>query len=272
MPISQQLDENTKHKWQDLLSYLHQNGKNGLVAAFSGGVDSSLLALAAREAGIDVRLLSVENPLISEFDRHFAKNIAQELGLAHYPLQMDALAIKEVAENSRERCYACKKTMLSVLQSWACERGIGAVAEGSNVDDMASYRPGQRAVDELGVLQPLREAALRKDEIRALARHFGLSNWQRPSSPCLASRFPYDICLTEELLHRVEQGEALLRSWGFTEYRLRCHGDTARIELAEEEWTRFFADKKKFVRGLKSQNFRHVVLDLEGLKSGGFDK
>ena len=158
------------------------------------------------------------------------------------------------------------------MRNLAARRGSSQIAEGSNQDDLGQYRPGAAACRELGVLQPLILAGLGKVEIRALARDIGLPMAERPASPCLASRFPYDTALCRDKLAQAEAGEALIRELGFREFRLRCHDHFCRIELHPEQWPRLLVQREALVTGLKALGWQRITLDLEGFASGSFDR
>jgi uncharacterized protein len=174
--------------------------------------------------------------------------------------------------NPRNRCYLCKRSFLTRLTELAEQEGCAAVAEGSNVDDLGDDRPGMRAVAELGVLSPLREAGLTKQEIRALSRERSLPTWDRPASACLASRIPYGEEITVEKLRMVEQGEDYLRSLGFGQLRIRLHGTLARLELLPEEFDNLLPLRENVYETLRSMGFSYVALDLQGYRTGSLNE
>lgn len=243
-----------------------------MALAFSGGVDSSLLARAAQLAGVRPLLaLTFITELTPAADGDSAARVAAELGLEQRIEQMPVLELAPVADNAPDRCYHCKLRLLRRLQELAQELGLGLTADGSNADDLGVYRPGLRAAAELGVAHPLAAVGLTKADIRALSRELGLSVAERPSSPCLASRFPYHTRLTGHKLAQVAAGEDFLRGLGFAALRLRCHDDLARIEVEPEQLPLLLAQRQPVVAGLRQLGFRHVSLDLAGLTSGSFD-
>ena len=259
--------------WQRLLGCLNTVGKSGLALAFSGGVDSSLLALAAREAGLQPFFAcTFVSPLLPESDLFSAQEIAAWLGVEHRLLAVDPLSLPAVAQNHRDRCYHCKKAMFQRLKAEASSAGIFTLADGSNREDLLEYRPGNQAGIEMGVVRPLALCGLGKREIRALAQEAGLPNANRTSSPCLASRFPYDTPLRTDALTRVDRGERYLRKLGFSSLRLRAHGDLARIEVLEAESGLLFAQKEQISAYLRELGFSYITLDLEGLIPGRFDR
>lgn len=267
------MEAQLQQKWQSLLDYLRDAAAGGLAVALSGGVDSALLALAAREAGIEpLALVCFVTPLHSADDTAAAERAAQEMGLPLTLLSADTLALPQVAQNSRQRCYHCKKALFSELLTWAAQHNLAAVAEGSNSDDALTFRPGGQAAAELGVLRPLAEAGLNKAEIRRLAAQAGLSAAARPSTPCLASRFPYDTPLSPAALQAVAAGEELLRQRGFSELRLRAQGQWCRLELPPESWPQLLELREEIVPALRELGWTYIVVDMEGLRSGSYDR
>ncbi len=265
-------DLKTEQKLRCLLALLEQYRQGGLAVAFSGGVDSTLLAAAAFQVlGSKLLLVNFCNPLEAAADRHLAVDLAVAQGWPFVQLAADPLSLPQVAANTRERCYHCKSLLYRLLRQQAAEMGITACADGNNSDDLAVYRPGSRAGAEQGIVHPLVEVALTKAEIRALARQLQLPNWQRPAAGCLASRFPYGQPLTEDALRRVEAGEALLRQQGFDALRLRVHGDVARIELPREQLPQLLACSGLAAQ-LRQLGYRYITADLEGLCSGSMDR
>ncbi len=244
-----------------------------MLVAYSGGVDSTLLAFAARDALGD-RSLAVF--AVSEVCPHSeaiaARATAAELGLDLVEVETDELDDPVFAANTPDRCYTCKQELFSVLREVADSRGLAFVADGSNADDLADHRPGRRAAAEIGVVSPLQDAGLTKDEIRAISRRLGLPTADKPSMACLASRFPYGTPLDRASLARVEAAEDSVRALGFRQFRVRSHGDVARLEVAPEELERAFAGREALSAALRQAGFAYAALDMDGYRTGSLNE
>jgi uncharacterized protein len=249
-------------------------GCQSLLVAYSGGVDSAYLAWAA-DAALGERALAVTaiSASFSAHDREQAERCARQGGFRHEFIHTGELANPLYVANHADRCYHCKTELFDALDRMAAERGFAAVAYGINADDPHDFRPGHRAAAEHRVLAPLLDAGLTKAEIRTLAREAGLPVWDRPASACLSSRVPYGVPVTVETLRRIEQGEAVLREMGFRQFRVRHHGELARIEIAPEEMSR--ALDGKFLDAVagrfKAIGYTYVTLDMEGYRQGSLN-
>ncbi|GMO29398.1 MAG: ATP-dependent sacrificial sulfur transferase LarE [Spirochaetaceae bacterium] len=259
-------------KYKDLLELLAAYKK--IAVAFSGGVDSSFLCYAAREAvgAENCAAITVVSPMLPESELNSAKKLADFCGIRHILLKESKID-DEVAANPKDRCYFCKKIEFGAIREAAVKIGIETVIDGSNKDDESDYRPGLRALNELKILSPLRRTGFTKAEIRELSRDFNLPTWNKPAYACLASRFPYGEFLDAEKLKRVENAEDYLRSIGFVQFRVRSHANIARIEVAPGERQRFFDEVflDEVSRRLKSFGFLFVALELEGYKTGSLN-
>jgi uncharacterized protein len=259
-------------KYQRLLEIIAERGS--VAVAFSGGVDSSFLCHAAVAAlGSRAIAVTVVSAMLPKSEIEGAGATARRIGIEHIFIEESEID-DEVAENPRERCYFCKKIEFGHILAAAKERGIATVLDGSNYDDLSDYRPGLRALSELRIVSPLREAGLGKAEIRELSRHFELPTWDKPAFACLASRIPYGERINKEKLGRIEKAEEILQSSGFRQFRVRSHGDIARIETAPEERRRFFDENflDTISRALKSLGFLYVAFELEGYVMGSLNR
>ncbi|MDR0452218.1 MAG: ATP-dependent sacrificial sulfur transferase LarE [Treponema sp.] len=248
--------------------------KDAVAVAFSGGVDSSFLCYAAREAlGDKAIAITVVSPMLPKSETDCAGEVAAKIGIRHFLIEEDEID-EEVAANPKERCYFCKKIEFAAIMAEAGKHGIHTVLDGSNRDDPGDYRPGLKALAELEIFSPLRAAELGKAEIRELSRRFDLPTWDKPAFACLASRIPYGERIDREKLSRIEKAEDALRSAGFRQFRVRSHGDIARIEVAPEERRRFFSEETldSVSRELKAFGFLYVALELEGYAMGNMNR
>jgi uncharacterized protein len=245
------------------------------LVAFSGGVDSTFLLKVAVEAlGPRCLALTTVSPTTPADDLAEARRLAAAFGVEHVVVDADELRIPGYAENPTNRCYFCKDNLFVICHAEAARRGMAAVLDGANVDDLGDHRPGLRAAAEQGVRHPLVEAGFTKADVRAASRRLGLPSWDRPSSPCLSSRFPYGTAITREGLERVAAAERFLRARGFRELRVRHHERVARVEVPVEEMRRLLEPgmREDIVRELKRLGFTWVSLDLEGFRSGSLNE
>ena len=246
-----------------------------LLVALSGGADSAYLAWAAHRA-LGARALAVTalSPSFPAYDREQVVRLVHAAGLRDEFVTTQEVENPLYAANQPDRCYFCKDELFRVLGRLAAERAIAAVAYGINADDSGDFRPGHRAAVEHAALSPLLDADLTKAEIRSLSRRAGLSTWDRPASACLSSRIPYGSEVTPEKLAQVERGEAALRELGFRQFRVRHHGEVARIEIAPEEMPRAMNAEmaREMARRLRAAGFLYVALDLEGYRQGALNE
>jgi uncharacterized protein len=259
-------------KYERLLALIAE--RKSAAVAFSGGVDSSFLCHAAAAAlGERAIAITVVSPMLPKSELEGATALARQVGIEHVLVEEWEIE-EDVAANPRERCYFCKKLEFGAILDAARERGINTVLDGSNRDDLSDYRPGLKALEELEIFSPLREAGLTKVEIRELSRRFGLPTWDKPAFACLASRIPYGERIDKDKLARVEKAEDLLRERGFRQFRVRSHGDIARIEVAPEERKRFFDEAllDEVSRAFKSFGFLYAAFELEGYVMGNLNR
>jgi uncharacterized protein len=259
-------------KYDNLTALLADAG--GVLVAFSGGVDSTFLLRAAVDAlGERALAVTVASAIHPPFEVEEAECLARELGARHRLLHADPLAVEAIATNPPDRCYHCKQQLFSQLLELARQEGLSIVADGTNADDAADYRPGQRALSELGVRSPLREVGFTKAEIREASRALGLPTHDKPAYACLATRVPYGERLTPERLHRIAAAEQLLRDLGVQQVRVRDHGDTARIEVNPDDWQLLLQPphRGRLTEALRQLGYRYVTLDLDGYRTGSMN-
>ena len=246
----------------------------GVVIGLSGGVDSVLLAWVAHEV-LGNRALAViaDSPALPQRELHAAEALAQRLAIPHLVLATAEVVDPRYAANPTNRCYFCKSELFTRLRAIAAERGLDWVAYGENYDDLDDHRPGVQAATEYGVRAPLKEAALTKADIRALARRYDLPVWAKPAFACLASRFTYGTPITPANLAQVEAAEAVLAALGLQQYRVRYHGDLARIEVPPAEMDTLIACAADVVQRIRATaGFQHVTLDLAGYRRGSLNE
>ena len=245
------------------------------VLAFSGGVDSAyLLKVAHQELGTQVLALTTSSPTAPQGDEDLARALATEWGARHLVIDANELEIPGYAANPTNRCYFCKGSLYEICCNEAERHGIRWIVDGVNRDDLGDYRPGLKAAEERSVRHPLVEAQLAKDEIRELSRRLGLVTADKPSSPCLSSRFPYGTAITPEGLQKVAAAEAVLRHHGFAECRVRYHEAMARIEVPAGEIARLMSEQVRPAvwQGVREAGFLYVTVDLRGFRSGSLNE
>lgn len=243
-----------------------------VAVAYSGGVDSALVAKVAfdalRETAVAVTSLS---PTFPSSQLEEAKEVAAAIGIRHLFVHSDELQIPGYAENNSNRCYLCKGDLYSLLSGVAEREDLRTMVDGTHLDDLTDIRPGLKAAREKGVRSPLVEAGLNKEAVRSLSQELGLPTWDKPASACLSSRFPQGTPITYERLKQVEESEEVLRRMGMRQFRVRYHGETARIELAVEEFPVLLdGDRREtLVAQIRACGFKWVTLDLAGYRPGG---
>lgn len=267
--------ESGDNKMKQLKYILEKYTLQDCIVAFSGGVDSALLlkmtCAAAVRHGKKVYAVTMQTRLHPIEEIAHAKAVAEEIGADHVVITVDELEEAGIEKNPTDRCYRCKKYLFARILEKAKELQVGHVLEGTNADDLQMYRPGLKALRELGIHSPLAEAGLTKGDVRKLSKEYGLSVSERPAMPCLATRFPYGTRLSYEEMERVEKGEAYLRARGFYNVRLRIHGDIVRMEVDEQSLERVIQERKEMISYLKELGFGYITLDLEGFRSGSMD-
>lgn len=266
-------ENSAKRKKENLIRYLE--GLDSLLVAFSGGVDSSfLLAVGHEICGERVIAATASSITFPTREQMEVRKFTQDRGIQHIVFQSDEYSLPEFISNGPDRCYHCKKALSQRLIKIADERGIRHVAHAANLDDLQDYRPGLKAADEMGIIAPLVEAQLTKEEIRFLSKEMGLAVWDKPSMACLASRIPYESPITEKKLKMVDEAEEFLVKKGFKQFRVRHHGDVARIEVESDEIARIIETKlrKQLSEEFRRIGFLHIAVDLEGYVSGNLNR
>ena len=246
-----------------------------VVVAYSGGIDSTLvLAAAVRALGPDSAIGAIGvSPSLAARELDGALEVARSLGARVERVATHELEREAYRANGPDRCYHCKTELYSVLGPFAAARGIHHILDGTNAEDRLEFRPGRQAALELGVRSPLLEVGFGKRDIRELSREWGVQNWQKPASPCLSSRVPHFTEISVEMLHAIDRAEAFLASLGFEEFRVRHHGDVARLEVQPGDWHRLLDGeiRSSISARLKECGFRYVSLDLDGFRSGSLN-
>lgn len=260
------------NKLTNLVNILKKMGS--AVLAFSGGADSAFLLKAMEISGIRTLAVTGSSEIISDSEIAAAKEIAKDIGVKHRVLKTEELSMEEFVSNSPERCFFCKAMLFKKLSDIALSEGYGFILDGSNVDDTLDFRPGQKAASAYNVRRPLIEAQFSKIDVREFSKILGLPTWDKPSTPCLATRIPYGQRITIEALKRIARSEDFLRSLGFRQIRVRDHGCVARIEIGEDELDSVLGAKKRKMisETLKSFGYDFICLDLEGYRSGSMNR
>ena len=243
-----------------------------VVIAFSGGTDSTfLVAVSKTVLGDRMMALTVKTPYIADWEIDEARDICRDLGVRHEILEFPITG--SIRNNPKERCYLCKHHLFSSLKEKARDLGFRFVADGTNADDTGSHRPGLKALKELGIVSPLKEAGLNKETIRSLSKKLGLPTWDKPAYACLLTRIPYGTNITEEELSRIEAAETYLMEMGFKAVRVRSHGSVARIEIPRNQIPELIekSEGMNLNKKLKSFGYQYITVDIEGYRSGSFD-
>ena len=246
-----------------------------VVVAYSGGVDSTLVAAVAhRELGERALAVTAQSEMYPQFQLDDASRQAREMGIRHEVIHTRELDVPSFSDNPPDRCYWCKQELFGRMREIADREGFREVADGANADDEHDHRPGLRAAAELGVKSPLREAKIGKEMVRKISRKLGLATWGKPAFACFASRFPYGMCITPEGIEKVRLAEEVVRSLGLTQYRVRHHGTIARIEALPEDIAKLASPEVRagLVEAFKRIGYTYVTLDLEGFRSGSMNE
>ncbi|OGP77670.1 MAG: TIGR00268 family protein [Deltaproteobacteria bacterium RBG_16_49_23] len=268
------MNSELKTKIEKLKEIFQSMGK--VLVAFSGGVDSTFLLKMARDTlgAENVLAVTALSPLYPERELKGAEKMAREIGVNHRLIESNELEIDGFSKNPPDRCYLCKRELFGELKTVARKENISSIVEGSTVDDEKDYRPGKKAVRELGIRSPLAEASFSKKDVREASKKLGLPTWDKPSFACLASRFPYREEITADGLKRVNEAEDFLIGLGFKQVRVRHYQDLARIEIFKEEFGRLLDEeiRERVVAHLKKIGYHYITLDLQGFRSGSMNE
>ena len=268
-------DMTYEEKKQKLQKQMLVYAQGDMLVAFSGGVDSSLIlklaVQAATKTGHQVYGIMMHTMLHPMGEVEDARVTAEQIGAEFRVLEIDELKGADILDNPVDRCYRCKKYLFRNLIEEGEKLGVSVMMEGTNEDDLHVYRPGLRAIRELGIHSPLAEAGMTKAEVRRLAGELGVSVSNKPSMPCLATRFPYGTRISYEAMRKVDEGEVFIRSLGFYNVRLRIHNDVARIEVDVNEMPHLLEHCEQIVAKLKNLGYDYITVDLEGFRSGSMD-
>ena len=262
-----------KEKRERLVSII--NGFDSLIVAFSGGVDSAfLLAIAHKLLKKNVVAISATSPIHPTREIKYAKKFTQDLGIKHILLKSREINHSDFMANKKDRCYICKKLLFEDILKIASDMGIKYISHGANIDDLDDFRPGLSAAKEMGVIAPLINAGLSKDDIRLLSKDMNLSIWDKPAMACFATRIPYGTLLTQKALSMIEQAENTIIDLGFKTCRVRIHGKVARIEVNINDIEKILnkTNRKTIIKKFKEIGFSHIALDMEGYVMGSLNR
>ncbi len=243
-----------------------------VLVAYSGGTDSTLLALlAAKELGFQMVAVTAVSPSGSTADLEEAGSIARHFGFQHVVLESHEFEDPRYIENTPQRCYWCKRSIVSLLAAYARQQNLAFLVDGSNADDSGDFRPGRKAAEEAGVRAPLLEAGLTKAEIRTASRDLGLPNWNKPSKACLSSRIPYGTPIDPLVLRKIEAAESLIEKLGIYQVRVRHHDSIARIEVNWDDFPVLLSHRETLVEELRKLGYMYITLDLSGYRTGSLN-
>ncbi|MGL5256339.1 MAG: ATP-dependent sacrificial sulfur transferase LarE [Proteocatella sp.] len=260
-----------KNNIERLNNYFKDLKSENICIAFSGGVDSSLVLKTAVLAKKNVYAVMFNTRLHPCREEEEARDIARQIGVEITVMNIDEFSNPNILSNPIDRCYICKKMLFTELIDFAKGKSCDVILDGTNFDDYGQYRPGIKALNELGIKSPLAELKMTKAEVRKAAKELGLEVHNKPSAPCMATRFPYDTNITMEALEKVEEAEAFIKSLGIIQCRVRVHGDIARLEVEENDFISILKEKQSIISKLKALGYIYITLDIEGFRSGSMD-
>ena len=241
--------------------------------AYSGGVDSTFLVNVAHDVlGKNAIAITATSSTYPKRELEQAKKLAKQIGIRHIIINSEETEIDEFSKNPINRCYYCKKELFTKIKQIVNKENINYILDGSNIDDTYDYRPGTKALKRLGIISPLKDVGLTKQEIKELSQSMDLETWDKPAFACLASRFPYGIEITKDRLKQVERAETLLQSLGIKQFRVRYHNEIARIEVSKNDFQLILKHSDNIVKEFKELGFKYITLDIEGYRTGSMNE
>ena len=260
-----------QNKFEKLQEYLTELKKQGICLAFSGGIDSMLLLYLCKKTDARFIAITFKSGFQSDDETDLTTKLCKEYNVKQIITEYDILSNPVITNNPKDRCYHCKKIMFSKAMEIARLNNLKNIIDGTNFDDLHQYRPGLKALSELNIISPLAKFEITKAEIRKFAKINGIELYNKPSTPCLATRFPYGTKLNKQNIDTVYKGEKILTQYGFSEHRLRLHDNLARIEIPDSKFKDFLNNKNAITKSLKKLGISYITLDIQGLRKGSMD-
>lgn len=261
---------NINKKVTVLKKFLSTLNEQGICLAFSGGIDSTFLLYLCKN--MNILAVTFNSVLQTAEESDLARNLCKKYGVKQQVINIDPLEDEYLSQNPKDRCYICKKKFFMQIKKVAEENNIKNIIDGTNFDDLHTHRPGIKALKELGIISPLAECKLTKQEIRNLAESFGIEIYDKPSTPCMATRFPYNTLLKPETIDKIKMAEKILAQQGFENNRVRQHDNISRIEIPPKDFEKFIKKKELLINELKALGLKYITLDIEGLRSGSMEE
>ena len=258
-----------RNKFEQLKFNLQNLEKQGLCLAFSGGIDSALLLFTCKD--MNITAVTLHSVFQTDEELYFTKDFCNRLGVRHDVVTFNPLEDDILVNNPVDRCYHCKKIFFTKIKDFAQNNNLKYILDGTNYDDLRVYRPGLKALKELDIISPFAKFQITKQEIREYAKLCGLTIYNKPSAPCIATRFPYNTRLDKNSIEKIKSAEKILKTIGFENNRVRLHNDIARIEIPPDEFNSFTEKRVQIINELKKLDIQYLTLDIEGIRSGSMD-